>query len=365
MGINRLSNNVLICPLDWGLGHISRILPIIYKLQEKSFNIYISCSKKQYLFLKNERINFIWLPTTSPEIRYSKKKINFLVLLNLIYKTYIGILRDKQNIKKIIKKYPFDLIISDNRYGCYSSKVYSIVVTHQLSIKLSSYLKWAEPLVNVYIRYRINKFDDCWVPDVQDLPNYAGNLSKNKYLKPTYIELLSRFELLKNNTPLHTPSYDVLGIISGPEPQKTVFYNILLKQMKQLKIPCAIVCGNPNTNVSINNDENVCIYNHANSLMLYSLIKTSKNIVARSGYSTIMDLIVLQKTAILVPTPGQTEQEYLANYYKMRKLFVIQEQNTFNLTNALTQLSTYNFDYNFISSHKLNKAIENLLKINT
>jgi|YNPMSStandDraft_1061717.scaffolds.fasta_scaffold00147_14 uncharacterized protein (TIGR00661 family) len=362
MGIKPLSNNVLICPLDWGLGHTSRILPIIFILQQKSYKIYVSCSKKQYYYLKNEGINFEWIPTKLPEIRYRKKKINFLNLLNLIQKIYTGILRDKKNLRKILKYQKFDFIISDNRYGCYHSKIYSIIVTHQLSIKLPTYIKWAEKIVNVYIKYRINKFDACWVPDVDTFPKFAGDLSVSKNIKPTYIELLSRFEFIKNNISVYTPKYDVLAIISGPEPQKTIFYNILLNQMKTLKTPCAIVCGNPETTAKVSQNENVTIYNYANTNLLYSLIKTSNNIVARSGYSTIMDLLTLKRTAILVPTPGQTEQEYLANYYQMRKLFVIQLQDSFNLKSALTQLSVYNIDNFNISNNKLNNIIENLIK---
>lgn len=359
MGIN--TKNALICPLDWGLGHVSRIIPIIRKLQEQSFNVYISCSKKQYYFLKNEGLNFEWIPTEFPEIRYSNKKINLINLFNLLFKTYFGIIRDKNKLKKILKKQTFNLIISDNRYGCYSSKVYSVIVTHQLNIKLPSYIKWAEPLVNIYVKYRLNKFDECWVPDVPNKTNYAGVLSIKHNLPVKYVGLLSRFENIKSSAITSTPPYEVLGIISGPEPQKTIFFKILLQQMKLLGSPCAIAYGNPEADSKVKNEDNVTIYNHSNGIELYSLIQSSKNIVARSGYSTIMDLIILKRTAILVPTPGQPEQEYLAEYYQMRKLFVIQQQSSFSLTDALSQLSVYTMNHQYIPNHELDEAIENLL----
>jgi uncharacterized protein (TIGR00661 family) len=338
MGLDS-SKNALFCPLDWGLGHVSRLIPIIVKFKQKSFNIYIACTYKQYLFLKSENIEFTWLPTKSPTIKYTKKGINFLNIITLSIKILTGIVIDKININKLTNDNNFDIIISDNRYGCYNSRVYSIIITHQINIILPKYLKWAQKPIRLIIKLLINRFNEIWIPDVPYFPNFAGELSRYFNKKTYHIGLLSRFNCIKTNDISSNEKYEVLAILSGPEPQLSCFYNILLKQLKELNSKCAIVYGKVEKENSESVDNNVKTFSFANSNKLYSLIQSSKYIIARAGYSTIMDLICLKKTAILVPTPGQTEQEYLANYLSKQKWFVWQKQNSLNLKKALYELN--------------------------
>lgn len=360
---NKQRKNVLICPLDWGLGHTSRIIPIIKKIQKKGHKIFISCSKTQQHFFINEISNYTWIPTASPQIKYNYKRLKLKDLFKLIPIIFKGIKKDKIKIEQWIKKYNIDLIISDNRYGCYSSKVYSVIITHQIKVKLPQIIKWAELIIHKKIKKLLNRFDRCWIPDVAETPNFAGDLS-HKFLingKFAFIGLLSRFDLHNKMNDDNVYSNEVLGIVSGPEPQRTKFAQILLTQMIKLNKPCILVLGNFSTQQTKIKEKNVTIYSYMNTQELYKAIQSSKYIIARSGYSTIMDLICLKRSAILVPTPGQTEQEYLAKYYQSRKMFVIANQNTLNIKDAIAHLSVYSLKYNYNTKENLEIELERVL----
>lgn len=361
MGINQSKYNVLVCPLDWGLGHVSRIIPILNRLLQNNCKLYISCSRSQFLFLQQENIPFEWIPCSSPEIKYKARTLNAFDLLALVPRIYAGIVRDRKHIKQWIKKYNIHLIISDSRFGCYHKKIPSVVITHQINMKLPPSVSFFEPILSWHIKKRIRKFRYCWVPDIPSFPNFAGDLSLNHNLSVQYIGILSRFEKAAPSLQATQYEYEALGIISGPEPQRSIFAQLLLSQMKQLPFRCGLVMGKPDYSKTPVQDNNVTIFPFASSTELYQLILSSKYIVARAGYSTIMDLIALQRTAILVPTPGQTEQEYLANYYQTRKTFVVSTQENLKLDKALEELSVYTFNYQYTSNHLLDNAIEKII----
>ncbi|MGQ9847610.1 MAG: glycosyltransferase [Bacteroidales bacterium] len=364
MGLaNNSIKNVLICPLDWGIGHASRMVPIIKKIQLKGHNIFIACTKQQQAFFANEINNYTWIPSASPVIKYNHKKLSVYDLFKLIPLIIIGIKRDKKQINSWIKKYNIHIVISDNRYGCYSSNVYSILVTHQVKIELPKNIKWAEKILHNRIKKLIYKFDRCWIPDIKETPNFAGNLTMQFSLngKLAFIGLLSRFEESNLNESSSEKQYEVIAIISGPEPQRSIFADMLFKELKNLQKPCILVLGDFSKPQSVKQEDNVLIYSSMNSTQLYQAIKSSKYIIARSGYSTIMDLISLRRTAILVPTPGQTEQEYLANYYKSRRMFVIAEQNNFNLSELLAELSVYSWMYVYRPNENLEIELNHVL----
>lgn len=364
MGINNEhSKNVLICSLDWGMGHASRLIPIINKLQKKGHKIFISCSKNQQHFFLNEITNYTWVPSACPPIKYNDKGLGLKDLFKLIPTIFKGIKKDKKNIEQWVNIYHIDLIISDNRYGCYSSKAYSVIITHQVKIELPPIFKWAEKIVHKRIKKLIYRFNRCWIPDVAEMPSYAGDLSHQFSLngKSAFIGLLSRFEMLNNKNEENDFSYELLGVVSGPEPQRTNFANILLSQMFELNKPCILVLGDFSKPQTTKQEKNVTIYSSMNTMELYQAIQASKYIIARSGYSTIMDLICLKRSAILVPTPGQTEQEYLAEYYKSRKMFVIANQNTLNIYDAISQLSVYSWIYHYNAEENLELELERVL----
>ncbi len=330
-------NRVLVCPLDWGLGHASRDVEIISNYIKQGYEVIIAADKAPMLFLKQHFPNLKYVVMQGVSITYSKQLPFKLKMLLSLPKILYGIAKEHWELKKIIEKYKIDIVISDNRYGLWNKNVHSIFITHQIWIKVSK-IKIIEQLANYINHFFIKKFNECWIPDYKGSRSVAGELSNTKKIPENvkYIGILSRFkdnvkyykqELDKS---LQAQNFDILAIISGPEPQRSVFENIIIKQVKTTGYKALILQGNPSRNQKHTND-NITLVNHIDSYNLRELINKTPIIICRSGYSSIMDLLVLKKKAIIIPTIGQTEQEYLAEYLSNKNLFYIYKQNNFKL----------------------------------
>ena len=250
-------------------------------------------------------------------------------------------------MEDLLQKRKIDLVISDSRYGLYNKNCTCVFITHQLQIQsgigmnsqAGSWLRSFGSRINRKILkwnyHFIEKFSVCWVPDIQGEFSLAGDLS-NPMVQPRipvkYIGILSRFHFSENK-PIH---HLLAVLISGPEPERTRFENILFRQLKGCNLKTFVVRGLPDTKESLPFiQENIKIYNYLSAAELQTLLKETTCIIARSGYSTIMDLVKLKKNAILVPTPGQTEQEYLGDYLHRRKWMICIPQNKFDLNSAI------------------------------
>ena len=332
---------VLLSPLDWGLGHATRCIPIINVLIENNIEVLIAADGPIARLLQKEYPSLVILPLKGYKINYSKKgSLFFLKMLIQFPKIISAINHEKSWLKKTIDDYKIDAIISDNRFGFHYSKRPCVYVTHQLFIETgNSFLNKIAQKVN----YRfINKFDECWVPDTSEENNLAGKLSHperfpSKSVK--YLGVLSRCKKL-----VAEKKYELLIMLSGPEPQRTIFENILLGQIKNIDGKIMLVRGFPAVTSKLQSEnKNLEIHDHLPAEILNEVMQQSKNIIARCGYSTIMDLTAIQQKAILVPTPGQTEQEYLASYLMKRKLFFTCTQENFLLKQALKKNSEFHF----------------------
>jgi len=242
-------------------------------------------------------------------------------------------------LKKNIKKYKIDAVISDNRFGMNSKKIPSVYITHQLLIKTGNI--FLEKIVQKIHYHFIKKYNYCWVPDCKE-NGLAGELShqENMTSNIVYVGSLSRFELLKDIPKV----YDVLISISGPEPQRTVFEKIILDQLNNFNKKILIVRGLPNENKNLKLDnESIKIVNHLPANELNKAFQQSEIIICRSGYTTIMDLAKLNKNAVLVATPGQTEQEYLSTYLMKKNFFYSVEQNKVSLNTVYRDASVFQF----------------------
>jgi uncharacterized protein (TIGR00661 family) len=332
--------NILVCPLDWGLGHAARCTTIIRELKSYDVNIIIAADKRPLAFLKQEFSELEFIQLKGYNISYQKKGSLKLKLFSFIPKIIWGIFMEHQNLKKIISDYQIDIVISDNRYGLWHKKTKNIFITHQILIKSPFKLKIFD-----YLLFRINnqlvkKFNECWIPDFKEGKNLSGDLS-HKYrlsIESYFIGALSRFSIPAEKT---ITKYDLMVILSGPEPQRSIFEKIVLKELSTSDLKTIILRGTPeSTEIEINN--NTTSYPHLNTPEMQKKISESDIILCRSGYSTIMDLSVFGKKAILVPTPGQTEQEYLAKYYLEKKYYFSTTQNNFNLTYSINKSIHYN-----------------------
>ena len=352
---------VLICPLNWGLGHATRVTPIIQLLIQNKFEVIVASSGNSLTFLQKEFRNITFIDFPNYKVKYSRKQSQILkTLFEIPGIIYCSIL-EHFKLKRIIKKNCIKIVISDNRFGLWNSNIYSVFITHQLKINFPGKLKVFEPIYQLLIRHVINKYDECWIPDFEGNFNLSGELShintetKNSY----FIGPLSRFKFEKNDTKTPKIKYNVLFILSGPEPQRTLLENIFYNQTKETSLKCAIVRG---TEQKTEKSFSFPVYNILNSKELCELIKESELVICRSGYSSIMDLFILRKKAVLIPTPGQTEQEYLADYLKNKSLFFSLKQKNFNLQKAVNY--AYNPSHNkLVNKDNLTKRILNLTRL--
>lgn len=307
------SLHILISPLDWGLGHASRCVQIIRILIDKGHKVSIAGSGRSLEMLKAEfpHLDFYHLPSFSP--KYASSRYLVLTLLFQLPAFFKEFLLENIRLKRLLKVQDFDIIISDNRYGFRNAKKKCILITHQLMLKMPRGFGWAEWLVHLFVNILLKPFDSIWIPDFKEGFTLSGDLS-HKYAIPShafFVGPLSRFE---NNANLAVEkTIDVLVILSGAEPQRSIFESSILKQLLELPYKSVIIAGKPESLSKAIVGNNIEIISFLTSNELLALINESKVVVCRSGYSSIMDLSILGAKVILIPTPGQTEQEYLAS----------------------------------------------------
>lgn len=326
------NQTILISPLDWGLGHATRIVPIIKHLQRNN-KIIIATSGNPENFLKKEFPQIQFVKLESVKVKYPKRgNLMPLKMFFSAHRFFFGIFKEHKSLKKLIKKYDISFIISDNRFGLWNKNVFSIFITHQIFIKTPTALKFFEYPILLLNKFFISKFQELWIPDNEGVNNFSGDLShKYKIHKNTkFIGTLSRFskkEMVKIDK--NQEKYDIIAIISGPEPQKTIFKNIVLEKLLNSEKKSLVLLGEPK-NIFVKRLNNVKIINHLETNDLEKAIINSDLIISRAGYSTIMDLATINKKAILIPTPGQTEQEYLSKHLKNNSNFKFYTQKHFH-----------------------------------
>jgi UDP-N-acetylglucosamine transferase subunit ALG13 len=278
-------------------------------------------------------------------------------MLGNIPKILKGIKEEYKQLDEIIDDYKIDTVISDNRYGCWNKKVKSILITHQLMVKSPFFEKFLHKKILSYVR----NFDECWIPDVEGENNLSGDLS-HKYSVPEncyFIGPLSRFAN-HPTSPQPEQQYDIMAIISGPEPQRSIFEKMVIEQLESSSFKSLVVCGKTNNSKTINQKKNIKIVSHLNAEDMENAIRRSGIILCRSGYSSIMDLAYLGKKAIFVPTPGQTEQEYLAELLMQRRVAYAQSQSSFHLKATLNKSKEYKGFQNTTTTHG-SKSLNDLL----
>jgi uncharacterized protein (TIGR00661 family) len=334
---------LLIAPLDWGLGHTTRCIPLLHEFAKFSCTLIVACNSRQKMLLQNEFPTVHFVDLQGYDLVFSRNGI--LTLINIVMqvpKMLIRIKRENRWLKQFASENKVDVIVSDNRYGMYTPGIKSIFLTHQLSVK-SSLGRASDRFVQRMLYRWINRFSICWVPDFEGAQSIAGSLSNPKMMPQTevkYLGCISRFEQCND----HNEEDYLLIILSGPEPQRSILEGKLVAQLKASPRKAIIVRGIPDAVSTPENFDSVKFLNHASAVHLNKLICDAKYVITRSGYSTIMDLIKLKKKMILIPTPGQTEQEYLGSQLLKRKMALTITQKKFQLDKAL-QLAE-EFDYN-------------------
>jgi uncharacterized protein (TIGR00661 family) len=319
------NKNILVAPLNWGLGHATRCIPIIEALEKNQYTPIIASDGDALQLLQKEFPHLLTLELPSYKIEYAKNGADFKwKMLKNTPKMIEAILEEKKVVKKWVKEFHLQGIISDNRLGVYSKKVQSIFITHQLNV-LSGNTSWISSKLHQQI---IKKFDECWIPDFEEEPNLTGKLGhlKKSNFNLKYIGPLSRLE--KENL---TIKYDLMVILSGPEPQRGMLEIVLSEKLLEFEGKIIFVKGKVEAKQKKEQIQHITYYNFMTTRELEQAFNESRVILCRSGYTTVMDIAKLEKKAFFIPTPGQYEQEYLAKRLKKLGLVPFAKQEDFQI----------------------------------
>lgn len=330
---------ILVAPLDWGLGHATRCIPIIQALIERNAEVILAADERPAQLLKKE----------FPElrhVRYPGYGMHYPVNGNMAWsmfrqlpKLFRGISEEHHMLARIIDEERIDAVISDNRWGAYSPKIPSIYVVTQLRVLMSSYLWWGQSIVDKANQRMISYFNEIWIPDVDSPDNILGDLAPRSlaHERTYYIGTLSRMKRVEPKK----KQLDILVILSGLEPQRTVLEELIIHQLKATTLRAVVVRGTPEVNESIDLTDTLTVVSAMTADQLSNAIASAHLVVARSGHSTIMDLSHLGTNAVFIPTPQQTEQEYLARRLKAQRICYSEPQESFSLTRAVDHASSY------------------------
>lgn len=320
---------VLVAPLNWGLGHASRCVPLIDKYLTNGDDVVLGGDGESLLLLRKHFPDLRVLSFASLELRYSAGDSQVRAMLKAVPKIVRAAIADHRMLRRYLtQQEKFDLVVSDNRFGLFSTSVRCVYMTHQLHVKLPRTHRWLEPAVAALHGWICRQYDEVWVPDYADvahcLSGELGHPQKVYSDNIVYIGPLSRFASLK--MPMRREeiagktAFDVVAVLSGPEPQRTMLQEDVLARYEKSDTRVLIVEGKmrkPQVQVT---KGMITIVPYMDDYPLAMALAGAKKIIARSGYSTIMDLAVLGvlDKAELIPTPGQSEQMYLASLLKTR-----------------------------------------------
>ena len=311
---------IIIAPLNWGLGHATRCVPIIKELQKSNFTPVIASDGTALQFLIKEFPSLEFFELPSYKISYGRNlKWSLIRKIPTIVR---AVHKERLLIREYIHQNPNVVgIISDNRFGCYYTKIPSVYITHQLNV-LSGFLT---PVTSFFHRRVIRKYNECWIPDEENSV-YSGKLSRSsKNLNQKYIGVLSRFK--KQELP---QDIDVLILLSGPEPNRTQLEIKLTSIFKTSSKKVYLIQGIVEKTQKTTKENQLTIVNFMLTKQLEHTLNLSKMVICRAGYSSVLDLVSLRKKALLIPTKFQNEQEYLAKYLQQKGYFSFVKERKVN-----------------------------------
>jgi predicted glycosyltransferase len=330
------NKTVLYAVINWGLGHVTRSAPVIRHLLAKGNRVILVSHGSALVFLRSEFPECTAVDVRDRKVNYSRFSFMFVFkIVAQLPKMLFGWGYERRKMRELEQRYRPDLIISEMRLGFWSRSIPSVLITHQLRFHLPPALRWAAVFGEWFNFLVFRKYDFIFVPDAKGRPNLSGDLSHKgriaRHPKIRYVGCLS--SLLPPQDPPEK-DIDLLVSISGPEPQRSRFEEKVLEQLPGTRGRVVIALGKPGSEEDKELEGGrIRIYAHPDREEMTALMLRAKYIVCRSGYSTVMELLALQRSALLVPTPGQTEQEYLADYYAQEGLFDACPQEELDLRN--------------------------------
>lgn len=346
---------------SWGLGHATRSLPVIRKLIDEDNEITIISKGRSLELLKKELgkdIEYIDIPDYP--MLLSENARQFMVKSLVYWPMFIRRMQSGlSKLTKMLETRRCDVIISDGRYDIYSKRVPSFFISHQIRIMNPLRIKMLESGSEIFNLFFFKRFVGVIVPDFRD-DDLSGDLSHNLRRldegKIHYVGVLSDFK--KKNM---KKDIDYLISISGPEPQRTILEKKLLSQVDQLDGNIVVTLGKSEKKGMLSR-KNIATYSFLTKEKREDLLNRAKLVVSRSGYSTIMDLAVVGAKALIIPTPGQIEQIYLADYHKRRGTFYSVNQDSADLKR---DVEIARKTHGIRMKCDVEKAVENIMNVIT
>ena len=336
---------VLISPLSWGFGHAGRMIPLARELERRGCEVVFAADEPLIKLVAGELPGVMTLEIPGLRIRYSRFLPQYVSIFLQLPVIIASAVREHATLRRPAKELDPIVIISDNRFGFYHKKIFSVYVTHQVRIAFPGYLRFLEPVAALIHRIIIRRYDLCLVPDYPGSENLSGKLSHGIRLpgNTAFIGPLSRFgasvsdpvapcrakgePLLKDTggaAIVMTRPYVCL-ILSGPEPQRSLLLRKVSGSLREF--PLAVLCATP-VNFHAPPGQEIKIITEADTSTMRHIISGALIVIARAGYTSVMELVSLGRGAVLIPTPGQTEQEYLGRHLDGRYGFVTMSQNS-------------------------------------
>jgi uncharacterized protein (TIGR00661 family) len=342
------------------------MIPMARKLLDMDQNIFIASGQEHLNFFRQELPGLTYIDFPGFRPGYSRYLPQYIPLLLKTPILLYHIFREHHRLKRIIADYSIDLVISDNRFGLWNRKIRTVYITHMPLIPFPEPFKFLE-FIGIHLhRIIIRKYSLCLIPDLPGELNLTGRLSHGVRLPENvrYTGILSRFPVPMEPLNLNRQEYKHYTVIlSGPEPQRSIFREAILKLPGDEKFITVILEGKPGSGNEITGTDNFVFFNHLTSPEMQQIISSGEKIITRAGYSTIMELVSLDRSALLVPTPGQTEQEYLAEYLSSKGMFVACTQKNLNRWKEINQATGFpTAEIKEESSILLEKALSEMLE---
>lgn len=336
-----MQKTILYAVLNWGLGHATRSIPIIQYLLNAKYRVIIVSDGDALKLLQDEFHGVSTVETVAYQVEYSREAKHFNIHLAKQIPKFIQVIKKEHaDCISLCKQFDVDVIISDNRYGFYHPQLPSVLISHQLHL-LYEENKWFEKIVNLSYQKYLRHFNELWVPDLAPPHSISGRMSALKWDNVRYLGIDSR--LVKQDKAV---VYESLSILSGPEPQRSLLEMEIINQLKNQAGKHCLIRGG--TNLPVIDSGNVELIDFASKEVLMEKINASALVICRSGYTSLLDLLKLQKQAILIPTPGQVEQEHLAHSMKEKAWFSVTTQENLQLKqNENNRPPKLAFGYNF------------------
>ncbi|MEL6635006.1 MAG: glycosyltransferase family protein [Bacteroidota bacterium] len=329
---------ILYAVLDWGLGHATRSIVLIDQLVQRGVEVHLASSGSAAVLLRQTFPQLPFLSLPPYQITYSKGLAQVWHLTKQVPTVLHTIQQEHQTLQAYLQKVPMTGIISDHRYGIWNRQLPSVFIGHQLALILPPALEIFRKGLYRYHMHWLRHFDHIWIPDVEGEANLSGKLAHEFELpsRAKFVGPLSRFMLGSENMGNKSaPEVDILAILSGPEPQRTLLEQKIRQAFSTMPGKKVLIQGKP-ANRTIEEKQDLKVFPHLPQADFLELLMKAPTIISRSGYSSIMDYAYLGlKNIVCVPTPGQTEQEYLGKYLHKKQAILTVSQSDLKLSEAI------------------------------